>query len=191
MSTIIFGGTFDPIHNAHIEMARAAAKQVERPRVLFVPAGTPPHRATVATYDDRLAMVRIACLNEPLFKASNIEESTDKSTDKSYSILTIEKVRLRVGSDPLYFLIGADAFAEIETWHRWREVVEAVEFIVVARPRANYHIPSAAQVCRVSLDLDVSSSQIRKDLASGKSDVAVPGGVLDYIRQNRLYELLP
>ena len=188
MSTIIFGGTFDPIHNAHIEMARAAAKQVERPRVLFVPAGTPPHRATVATYDDRLAMVRIACLNEPLFEASSIEESTDKS----YSILTIERVRLRMGSDqPLYFLIGADAFAEIETWHRWREVVEAVEFIVVARPRAKYHIPSAARVCRVSLDLDVSSSQIRKDLASGKRDVAVPGGVLEYIRQRRLYQLLP
>ncbi len=185
MSTIIFGGTFDPIHNAHLEMARASAKLVERPKVLFVPAGTPPHRPTVASFADRFAMVSLACRDEPGFEASALEEGTHKS----YSILTIAKVRAqsRTG-EPLYFLIGADAFAEIETWHRWREMVDAVEFIVVSRPRAMYHVPALGRVLRVSLDLDISSSGIRRDLAAGETRIAVPPPVLNYIRERHLYQ---
>jgi nicotinate-nucleotide adenylyltransferase len=118
-------------------------------------------------------------------EASRLEQGTTSS----YSIDTIEKVRARLApGDTLFFVIGADAFAEIESWHRWRDVVRAVEFIVVSRPGHRYDIPAAATVHRLeTVDLLVSSSEIRRRLAAGDDSVEVPAAVLDYIRARGLY----
>ena len=107
----------------------------------------------------------------------------------SYSIDTIEKVRGRLATDDkLFFVIGADAFAEIESWRRWRDVVAAVEFIVVSRPGHKYRIPPPAIVHSLeTVDLAVSSSEIRRKLAAGDEHVDVPEAVLEYIRARGLY----
>jgi nicotinate-nucleotide adenylyltransferase len=183
----IFGGTFDPIHSAHLAAAREAARVHGLARVLFVPASRPPHKsgATVAGYEDRYRMVELACQGEPSFEASRLEEGQERS----YSIDTIERVlgTLPPG-DELFFLIGADAFAEITTWRRWRDVVRDVQFIVVARPGHEYAIPPGARVERLdTLALAVSSSAIRAQLAAGGSPPEVPPAVLDYIRERGLY----
>ena len=90
--------------------------------------------------------------------------------------------------DELYFLIGADAFSEIETWRRWKDVIAAVEFIVVSRPGHRYAIPEGARVHRLDdLDLPTSSSDIRRRLSRGDYDVDVPAPVLAYIRERKLY----
>ena len=187
MRLAIFGGTFDPIHNAHLAAAREAAAAFKLDRVWFVPAERPPHKAGVthAPYEDRYRMVVLACREEPKFEASRLEQGTLSS----YSIDTIERVRGRIDAgDELFFLIGADAFAEIQTWHRWPEVIRAVEFIVVSRPGHCYAIPEGARVHRLeSVDLPVSSSEIRRRLACGDDRVEAPAAVLTYIRAHGLY----
>src|SRR5271157_6064953 len=128
MRTAIFGGTFDPIHTAHQVVAREAAEMFSLDRVLFIPAANPPHKETSTSYEDRYKMVELACQGEPRFVASRLEEGREES----YSIHTIERVKSMGGE--VFFVIGADAFAEIQTWHRWEDVVRSAAFIVVARP---------------------------------------------------------
>lgn len=185
MTTAIFGGTFDPIHSAHLIVAREAAHQFALSQVLFIPAANPPHKATGASYEDRYRMVELACEDDPLFVPSRLEAGDEKS----YSILTIGKVRQHLDPlEELYFVIGADAFAEIPTWHRWQEVVESVDFIVVTRPGHFYATPPGARVHRLdTLALPVSSSDIRQKLAAGEPVPELPPKVLAYIRIHGLY----
>jgi nicotinate-nucleotide adenylyltransferase len=181
----LFGGTFDPIHNAHLEIARVAADRFDLARVLFVPAANPPHKpgGAAASFADRARMADLACAIDARFKVSRIEEKFARS----YSILTIERLKAR-GIGPLSFLIGADAFREIQTWHRWQDVVAAVEFIVVARPGASWEAPRGAIVRELTgLDLPQSSSEIRTMIARGYWGLPVPPPVMDYIRQHGLY----
>lgn len=182
MKTAIFGGTFNPIHTAHLAMARAAADAFALDRVLFIPAGNPPHKETSTPYEHRLRMVEIACAADPRFVASRMEEGNEKS----YSIHTIERVK--AGGDQVYFIIGSDAFAEIETWYRWEDVLGAVEFIVVSRPGHAIQAPPGARVHPLdTVELPVSSSEIRRALARGETPEVVPPAVLEYIRANGLH----
>ena len=186
MRTAIFGGTFDPIHFAHLEMARRAADQYRLDRVLLIPAGNPPHKHAEASFEQRYRMVELACASDPRFVASRLEEGTAKS----YSIDTIERVKAgHAGANcALFFIIGSDAFAEIQTWRRWEDVIRAVEFIVVARPGYEISGPPGARVHRLdSAELPVSSSDIRDALARGESPAELPPAIANYIREHRLY----
>jgi nicotinate-nucleotide adenylyltransferase len=187
----IFGGTFDPIHEAHLALAGQAAEHFHLDRVLFVPASRPPHKSGVthAEYEHRVRMAELACQDDARFEVSRLEENTPQS----YSIDTIEKVRGTVmPGDELFFLIGADAFAEIHTWHRWQDVLSAVTFIVVSRPGHHYQDPEGARIERLeSLDLPFSSSEIRRALAAGQRPAGLPDRVLEYILQQRFYGAAP
>ncbi|MDP8990299.1 MAG: nicotinate-nucleotide adenylyltransferase [Acidobacteriota bacterium] len=183
MRTAIFGGTFDPIHSAHLAMARHAAEQFGLDRVLFIPAGNPPHKYADAPFEHRYRMVELACATDPRFVASRLEQGERKS----YSIDTIERVK--ADCREVFFIIGADAFADIKTWHRWQDVIGAVDFIVAARPGHRIVSPPEARVHRLeTLELPVSSSEIRDALARGETPPALPPAVADYIRANGLYQ---
>lgn len=182
----IFGGTFDPVHNAHIAVAEAAKAQCSLERVLVIPAANPPHkRGATAPFEHRYEMVKLACEGRPGLEPSRLEDGENRS----YSIGTIEKVRAAVPApDTLYFIIGADAFAEIGTWHRWREVIAAVEFIVVTRPAATYLVPEGARVYSLDgLSMPVSSSGVRTALARGERPLELPEPVYQYAVRHRLY----
>src|SRR5205085_10598113 len=115
--------------------------ELQLDRILVVPAARPPHksRVTHAPYEHRVRMAELACEGNPRLEVSRLEEGTERS----YSIDTIEKVRSTMPpSDKLFFLIGADAFAEIRTWRRWQDVIRAVGFIVVNRPGSTYNTPA-------------------------------------------------
>lgn len=183
----IFGGTFDPIHCAHLTVAREAREKFQLDQILFVPASHPPHKLAgpVASFQDRFRMVELACQGEPAFVPSRLEEGEQKS----YSIHTVLKVRSQLDpSDRLFFLIGADAFAEIRTWYRWEELIRLVEFIVAARPGHQYQVPGGAVVHHLdTLALPISSSEIRRKLAAGLPVAEVPPAVLEYIYERGLY----
>jgi nicotinate-nucleotide adenylyltransferase len=184
MRLALFGGTFDPIHNAHLTVAQEAADQFNLDQVWFVPAAHPPHKPaqSSAGYEDRYRMTELACQADPRFMASRLEEGGQKS----YTIDTIETVRGR-GEDP-YFIIGADAFAEIATWHRWQDLLRITDFIVVTRPGHQYTAPPGARVHRLdTVALPVSSSEIRKLLAAGQIPPELPSPVAAYITNKGLY----
>jgi nicotinate-nucleotide adenylyltransferase len=183
----IFGGTFDPIHQAHLAIAREATERCLLDRVLLVPAAHPPHKTgfTHAAYEHRVQMAQLACRGLPYLEVSRLEEGAEWS----YSIDTIEKVRARMSpEDQLFFVIGADAFADIRTWRRWRDVAREVCFLVVSRPGGSYDVPPEARLQRLDhLELAISSSEIRRALAGGCRPPEVPPPVLDYILQHGLY----
>ena len=177
MRLAIFGGTFDPDPQRapgdgprrRRPVSSSTASCSFRPRTRRTSAARPTRRIA-----DRVRMVELACAGDPRFEVSRLEEFTERS----YSIDTIEKVRASLApEDELFFMIGADAFAEIRTWHRWRDVVRAVRFIVVSRPGGRYDAPAGIRMDRLdSVDMPVSSSQIRAALAAGESPSEVPRG---------------
>ncbi|MEO8098655.1 MAG: nicotinate-nucleotide adenylyltransferase [Acidobacteriota bacterium] len=182
MRRAIFGGTFDPIHKAHLVVAREAADAFALDEVLFIPAANPPHKHSGTAYEDRFRMVELACAQDARFVASRLEEGLAKS----YSIHTIEKVKALGGK--LFFVIGADAFAEIASWYRAPDVIASVEFIVVTRPGHQYDSPKGARVYRLdTVALPVSSSEIRAELTRGDMPVELPDRVAGYIRERGLY----
>lgn len=186
MKLAIFGGTFDPIHSAHLIVAREAADRFALDRVLFIPAANPPHKQDTNTaYEHRYRMVELACAGDGRFEPSRLEDGREKS----YSFHTIQRVKQGLGAeDRVFFLIGADAFAEIESWFRWRDVIAMVEFIVVTRPGHSYAVPEGAKVHRLeTLALPVSSSEVREKLARNRPAEELPKPVREYIREHRLY----
>ena len=185
MKIAIFGGTFDPIHNAHLIVAKEAADRFQLARVQFIPAGNPPFKQAFTSLEHRYRMVELACSEDRRFVASRLEQG-DK---KSYSIDTIERVKAEGGD--VSFIIGADAFAEIRTWHRADDVIRSVDFIVVTRPGHAYEVPPGARVHRLdAVALGSSSSSIRQELARGKTPADLPPRVVEYIRKNGLYRSL-
>lgn len=186
----LFGGAFDPIHNAHLAVAKAAADEFHLSRVLFVPAHHPPHKGgmTYAPYEDRVRMLELACV-DPRFEVSRLEEGTERS----YSIDTIEKVQATLTpADELFFIIGADAFAELRSWRRWQDVARAVHFIVVNRPGYKYDAPVEAKVERLDrISLPSSSSQLRRALAAAHPAQGLPQSVMQYIDAHGLYQVSP
>jgi nicotinate-nucleotide adenylyltransferase len=183
----MFGGTFDPIHQAHITIATLARDRFALDRVLLIPAANPPHKQSRITEDwvHRYNMVELACRGYERLEACALESGQETS----YSIATIERLRAQISpEDRLLFLIGADAFSEIATWYRWQDVVAALEFIVVTRPGHVYETPEGARVHPLEgVNLQVSSSRIREMLARCAPPEELSPLVFDYIRAHRLY----
>jgi len=182
---VLFGGTFDPIHNAHLEIARAAADRFDLEK--FCSFRRPIHLISLIRRRRRMKTAFVwRNSHVPAIPGSKFPAS--KRVPPAAIRLTRSRSSPPAVSRPLGFLIGADAFAEIRTWHRWIDVVRQVEFIVVTRPGARYRIPDGAVVHELAgLSLPISSSEVRASLAREDLDVAVPPAVLSYIAEHRLY----
>ena len=181
----LLGGTFDPVHNAHLAMANAALRALPLQKVIFMPTGTTRYRKpAVASAEHRLAMLRLALAGEPRFEVDPRELSPAAS---GYSADTLAQLRDELGPRvPIYFLMGADQYAKLGTWHRPEEVRRLARIAVFARPG---HPAPDATVERIPMDeMDISASDIRARAARGEdlSDL-VPGAVANYLRRERLY----
>src|SRR5215813_7158547 len=129
-----YGGTFDPIHNGHIEIARAVVRNFGVEQLLLIPASRPPHKGSkaIACAYHRFAMAALATLDEPRMLVSTIEL---EAPDRPYTFETIERLRDAFGeSVTLFFVMGADSFEEINTWREPARVLSSANIIVVTRP---------------------------------------------------------
>ncbi len=182
----VLGGSFDPVHNAHLAIARTALAELGLSKVLWIPSGTPPHRApSVAPAAHRAAMVRLAIAGEPRFV---LDEREIGKTSPGYTVETLENLRAQTGPQAdLVLLIGADQYARLDTWHRWKDLFAFARIAVFARP--GYSLGPAESVTVVPMNsLDISSTSIRQRIAAGESARGLlPDAVLDYIETNRLY----
>lgn len=182
----ILGGSFDPVHNAHLAVARAALEKLGLARILWIPSGTPPHRgAPVASAAHRAAMVRLATAGEPRFV---LDEREIRKAAPGYTVETLEDLRAELGKDiGLVLLIGADQHARLETWHRWQDLFSLARIAVFARP--GEPLADAGRVTVVPFEpLEVSSTAIRSRIAAGERPHGLlPEAVLDYIQTHRLY----
>jgi nicotinate-nucleotide adenylyltransferase len=193
----IVGGTFDPIHYGHLAAARAAQDALALDRVRFIPSARPPHRpdSPGASGYHRLEMVRLAVADTPGWEVSDLELTRE---GPSYTYDTLTTIG-REGLSPLqiFFITGADAFAEIATWHRYPDVFDLAHFVVVARPGTalaslRTYLPGDTARRNVTLleadTPDISATDIRKRAARGESlDGLVPSAVSAYIRKHSLY----
>jgi nicotinate-nucleotide adenylyltransferase len=135
----LFGGTFDPIHIGHLAVARAAERRFHLDEIHFIPTGRPPHkhRAGMASYADRYAMVSIACADHPKFVPSLAEAGAGQSgREVFYSVDTVKhyKQRHHSAATHFYFLLGADSFLHIPTWKDYETLLGLCDFIVASRP---------------------------------------------------------
>ncbi|MDQ3028247.1 MAG: nicotinate-nucleotide adenylyltransferase, partial [Pseudomonadota bacterium] len=129
----LFGGTFDPIHFGHLRLATEVAEAFRLEQVIFLPAGLPYHRgrSAHATNDQRLTMVKLATARDARFDVDDRELRREGPT---YTYDTLVEIRKERGPDmPLVFLTGSDAFAKIDTWHRWTELFDLAHFVIAIR----------------------------------------------------------
>ncbi len=197
----IFGGSFNPIHLAHLRLAEEARERLGLDKVIFVPVRLPPHKdpAALAGAQDRLRMVRLAISGNDRFGVSDTEL---RRRGRSYTVDTVAAMRRRFGRRAeLYFLIGTDTVAELPTWREIRRLMGLCVFVPLSRP--GKRLPSIASLtpalgskqARSILartirmpELDISGSDIRRRVAEGRSiRYLVPEPVAEYILRKGLY----
>jgi len=130
----IYGGTFDPVHNGHVEVARRVLELFELDEVLFVPACVPPHKRTVGISSafHRFAMLALATEDDAQLRISTIELD---EPERPYAVDTVARMQHEIGADGrLFFVVGADSWSEITTWHEWQRLLKMCDLIVVTRP---------------------------------------------------------
>lgn len=210
----IYGGTFDPVHNGHVEVARRVLQLFELDEVIFVPACVPPHKrnANITSAFHRFAMLALATEQDQKLLVSTIEL---EAPELPYAVETVE--RMKNDSERLFFMIGADSWAEISTWHEWQKLLAMCDLIVASRPGypINLSLPAEAEVTdlrdldakavrerlvtvdrpRVFLTnaamVDVSATQSRaaaKSNEPGALRAMVPPAVATYIEKYDLYK---
>jgi nicotinate-nucleotide adenylyltransferase len=210
----MLGGTFDPIHFAHLRLAEECADAIGLAKVRFMPSGTPPHRGTPrVTGEHRMEMVRLAISGNPRFEADDREM---RRAGVCYTFDTLNELRAELGQRPLCLLMGSDAFSTLTSWHRWEELFDLAHIVIAHRPgfslqqlqaslpgplRKIYLQRLAASTGILRRDsggavyvreitaLDIAATHIRASLAgAGSARYLVPEAVLDYIERNRLYK---
>lgn len=198
----ILGGTFDPVHYAHLVIAEEVYAALGLAEMVFVPAGHPPHKSgsMVASAHHRLAMLELAIAGNPHFSISRVDL---ERPGPSYTVETLRLLREQWGTrTDLYFLIGWDSLEDFLTWHDPAGVLEQLSYLVAVR-RPGYHeesgyrdslearLPGIKQRLLVvpAPQLEISSTDLRERVAQGRPiKYQVPEHVEQYIEQNSLYQ---
>ena len=210
MNLGVFGGTFNPVHFAHLRLAEEVRETLGLERVLFLPSADPPHkRRELASARQRLEMVELAIAANPRLEARDLEL---ERSGPSYTVDTLGELRRRQPARTLWFLMGADSLTELHTWRQPGRIFELANLAVVARPGtaeralsallpdsladgfhegpAGLEHESGHEIRMIPfLPLAISASDIRRRIARGASiRYLVPDAVIDYIEKHRLYQ---
>ena len=185
----IMGGTFDPIHHGHLVAASEVASRFDLDEVVFVPTGEPYHKDRhVSTAEHRYLMAVIATASNPRFWVSRVDIDRGGPT---YTVDTIHDIAaIRPGAE-LFFITGADALAQILSWHQAEDALKLARFVGVTRPGydlSDAHLPvDTVQLVDVPA-MAISSSDVRSRVAAGNPTwYLVPDGIVQYINKHRLY----
>jgi nicotinate-nucleotide adenylyltransferase len=189
----LFGGTFNPIHCGHVKAAESVQNMFSFDRILFIPSYLPPHKESVdvASAAHRLKMVELALASFDRFFPSSVEID---ARGTSYSILTLNKIKEMFPQTEVFFLLGIDAFLEIETWKDYEDVLEQCSFVVMSRPgfrlsEAKDILTEKYKIYLLSINtLDISSSEVRERIRKNQPiEGLVPENVENYIKERSLY----
>ena len=194
----VMGGTFDPIHDGHLRLAEYIAEEFSLQAVVFMPAGVPPHKAgqRVLSAAHRLEMTRLAIMDNPRFKLSDLE---CKREGYSYTVDTLERLH-QAGSGPLALLLGADSVVQIHQWYQPAEILRQAMIIAAPRPDTDMvRLQAAIRMLQADFGGDIrvstatamphASTEIRALAAQGRSiRYLLPDPVRRYIEENRLYQ---
>jgi nicotinate-nucleotide adenylyltransferase len=204
----ILGGTFDPVHIAHLRCGLELQEYLRLAELRFLPCRQPPHRdAPAAEPAQRLAMLRLALEGQAGF---SIDERELRRAGPSYMVDTLESLRGELPAQPLCLIVGLDAFVQLHTWHRWERLIELAHIAVMTRPglgappggavaalmerrraedpRALHAAPAGRIITCPVTRMEISATQVRALAAQGRSArYLVPERVLEYIRREGLY----
>ena len=194
----LFGGTFDPIHNGHLHIARSFADELDLESVILLPAGDPYHKTTPRTAaHHRLAMAEIAAQADSRLAVSDCDIVRQGAT---YTHDTVQIFRQHFPAAELWLLIGMDSLLQLHTWHRWQNLVRQCRIAAAPRPGSSLAqapaplqnwlaeaLPQGRLHILQAEPLPISSSQIRQQLAAEHTSPDLPPAVLGYIRQHQLY----
>lgn len=189
----IFGGTFNPPHLGHVRLAKEAAEKIGADKILIIPSCIPPHKmpGKLASGEERTEMCRLAFEDE-LFEVSSIE--LDRG-DKSYTVETLRELKKIYPDSGLYFIIGSDMLETFTRWYCWEEILTLAKICAASREKgfkADLSVFTPEQRERIILletePLEVSSTQIRVEIAKNGSPVLLSPRVLEYIKENGLYD---
>ncbi|MGB2144761.1 MAG: nicotinate-nucleotide adenylyltransferase [Porticoccaceae bacterium] len=210
MSVALLGGTFNPIHFGHLNLANCLVDYLQVESMRMIPCAIPPHRETPSvSAEQRLAMLQLAIDDHPLLTSDDLE--LRKSTP-SYSIETVQQIRQQVGEEtPLFFCIGMDSLLTIDSWHQWQQLLDYCHLAICPRP--GYKLPikghlaewieqnlcddidriktlaqGCLHLCKIPLK-DISSTAIRDSIKCAQSiDHLTPKSVVNFITKHSLYE---
>ena len=185
----ILGGTFDPVHLGHLQLAQNARSQFSLDKVIFVPAYQSPHKQAIspaASARDRYEMVRLAIEGEPFLDVSDCEV---KRKGVSYTFDTLVEFEKKYPGATLFLILGEDALDGVDTWHRAAELKKKVRFLAAKRETRAVHAPETIYVSWIRMPLcPISASGIRTAIKQGGHiDDSLPPKVLKYIQMNKLY----
>ena len=209
-----FGGSFDPVHNGHIQIAHAVSEQFDLDQFVFIPAFHAPHklRTKPTSAYDRYAMLCLATQADPRFSVTKMELELP---ERPYSVETLSRINEQLPSDEIYFVMGADSWRDITNWREWEKVLSLSNHIVVTRPGTdivNSHVTDGVRDRIVDLrnpgnkyeapdngqhriyltdkvNMDVAASEIRRKIRNGDRSwtTDVPVEVANYIEKYQIY----
>jgi nicotinate-nucleotide adenylyltransferase len=206
----IMGGTFDPIHNGHIETAKETAQWLGVEELFLLPAHIPPHKnTTAANADHREAMVKLICQQQPLFKLDGRELNRHSA---SYTVTSLREIKKEHPESNVFFIIGMDSLLNFTCWHQWQTILSLCNIVVNIRPGyeisqintttqqllENHQIHDLNEIMKKEAggiifhqnqSLNISSSEIRKQLLGNKfPSNHLPNCIQNYIIEKKLYQ---
>lgn len=206
---IILGGTFDPVHFGHLRMAQEMLNQFPQAHVSLMPAAYPPHRSEPSvSSEQRIEMLNLVLDSHPELSVDGRELARQ---EPSYSVVTLREIQQEIDGNCLIFLMGTDAFAKLDQWYQWQDLIELTNILVIGRPSAElpesgvvadfyqqYKVEQLSELVNFSHgkvgfyempQLDISSTYIRQQINGGFSPrFLLPDVILDYIKQHGLYQ---
>lgn len=208
--TLVYGGTFDPVHNGHLQVVKQLIALFQDAVIKLVPCHVPPHRdVPAAAAEDRLEMLRLAMKG---IAGATVDECEIRRQGPSYSVDTLREYRQTLGSAaPIGFVMGMDSWESLPTWHEWRQLTDLAHLVIVSRPGYPHTMsgelgdfalgklvesprdlllkPAGCIYFATLQESDVSATRLRQVLRiGGETTELLPAPVADYISTRRLYE---